>query len=131
MKPFGSVVLSIMFGLAALPALAQQSTDSGGPPPGYGYGHMWGWGGGWNGGFWIFHPFLVLLALVGLVVLIRRFVYGPGYYGYRGWRHWHRMPGGPDYYDDHGGALAVLEERFAKGEIGKEEFEEKRKLIRG
>lgn len=96
--------------LGALPALAQQATGNAAPGPDYGYyRHMHMWGGG-------FHPLLSLLILVAIVAIIAR-AFG-----------WHRR----GYYRGRigAGALDILEERFARGEIDKAEFEEKRKLLR-
>ena len=93
-------------------ALAQQSGGTGSPPPAYYYPpHMWGWG-GWHGGMF-FGPLLWIIVIFGLVALFTRF----GLWGHRGY---HRRPGG---------ALDILEERFARGEIDKAEFEEKRKAL--
>ena len=105
--------------LRAVTAFAQQSPDSGGPGPMYGYGHMWGggWGGGWHPGM-MFGPLIMLLALVGIVALV---VWLVRWFSNGSHRH-----GGSERH-----ALDILEERFARGEIGKEEFEEKRKLLRG
>lgn len=91
--------------IAALPVLAQQANTA--PPPTYMYHrHMW------HGGF--FGPLLVTLAIFALVALFVRF----GFRGRQGYRY-HRS----------GGALDILEERFARGEVDKAEFEEKRKLL--
>ncbi len=63
--------------------------------------------------------FLVIAVLIG-VALIRAFGMGPPWWDHRG---------------DHSSressrrALEILEERFAKGEIDKEEFEEKKRLL--
>ena len=66
-------------------------------------------------------PFVMLLALIGIVALIvwlvRVVSHGTHHHGYG-----YGPPRGR-------GAIDILEERFARGEIGKEEFEEKRKLI--
>ena len=62
--------------------------------------------------------FLVIAVLIGLT-LLRAFGLGPSC--------WHHR--------DHSGressrrALEILEERFARGEIDKEEFEEKKRLL--
>ena len=115
MKSLGLLLASGAIALAAIPAFAQQSPDAGGPGPMYGYGHMWG--GGWHPGM-VFGPLVMLLALVGIVALIVWLVRGFSDGGHR-----------------HGGsgrrALEILEERLARGEIDKEEFEEKRRLLRG
>ena len=66
--------ISLVFAVAALPALAQQQelTQNGLPPPYYGYGHMM-WGGPGPG--WGWHPFMIVgpivavLALIGTVVI--------------------------------------------------------------
>ena len=66
--------ISLVFAVAALPALAQQqeSTQNVLPPPYYGYGHMM-WGGPGPG--WGWHPFMIVgpifavLAVIGTVVI--------------------------------------------------------------
>lgn len=68
------------------------------------YGHqMWGMGFGW---------FIGLAFIVLLIWLVIRLVNQDSYHRNR-----------------NNSALDILKERYAKGEIGKEEFEEKRKLI--
>jgi putative membrane protein len=82
----------------------------------YAYGpHMMWWGGGWYG--MIFGPLfmiLVLAVLIAAVVLLVRWVGGP-------WRQ--TTP--PQSRT----ALDILKERFARGEIDKNEFEERRRVI--
>ncbi len=78
---------------------------------GYGpYGMMgYGYGGSWLG--WIFMILFWVLLVIGLIVLIRWLAHG----GRHGWH-------------DHGHtAIGVLKERYAKGEIDKKEYEEKKK----
>mgnify|MGYP001097375628 CR=1 FL=1 len=80
---------------------------------------MMGWGGGWNA--MIFGPLfmiLVLAVLIAAVVLLVRWFGGP----------WHgtipphqSLPGRTP--------LDILKERFARGEIDKEEFEERRRIL--
>ena len=114
MTRLGSMVAASMtLVLSALPALAQQSDGAGNAPPGYYYRHMWGWGGGWHTGMF-FAPLLWLLILAAVVMLCMRM------FGWRRHGDYHRRPGG---------ALDILEERFARGEIDKAEFEEKRKTL--
>jgi hypothetical protein len=64
------------------------------------------------------------------VWLVRWATRGNPFYGHYGFRHLHRgcpWCGGPDRGR---AALDILEERFARGEIEKAEFEDKRKLPR-
>ncbi len=86
---------------------------------GLGYGHgMMGEGWGWTG--MIFGPVMMLAVLaiiVVAVVLIVRWLGG----GYPSPQTGRRSP--------ENAALDILKERFARGEIDKEEFEEKRRLL--
>lgn len=69
---------------------------------------------------------LGLLIMIGLVILIvRALVWGPRY---RHAGHGCCMHGGAQEHDD---ALEVLRHRFASGEINKEEYEEKQKILKG
>lgn len=81
----------------------------------YGLYNGYGWGPGnimgWFGGGIMMIVFWVLL--IGLIVWIVRQVDG---------KHAHRS-------DAHSQALDILKERYAKGEISKEEFESKKKDI--
>lgn len=86
-------------------ALAQQS-------PTYGP-HMW------NGGWWMFAgPMTMILffgAIIVLVVLFVRWLDGSG-----------RHTSSPS---SHNAPLDILKQRFARGEIDKAEFEERRKVL--
>ena len=86
----------------------------------YAYGpHMMWWGGGWYG--MIFGPLfmiLVLAVLIAVVVLLVRWAGGLG----QGTVPPHHMPPGRTPID-------ILKERFARGEIDKDEFEERRRIL--
>lgn len=77
---------------------------------------MWGWG--WSA--MIFGPlFMILLLAAGIavIVLLVRWLGGP----------WHAAT---PYHSPPGRtALDILKERYARGEIDKEEFEERRRVI--
>jgi putative membrane protein len=75
--------------------------------------HMMGWGGGWSG--MIFGPLMMILVLAlpvaALVLLIR-------------WLGGSRSSASPGQTP-----LDILRERYARGEIDKEEFEERRRTL--
>ena len=76
------------------------------------------WGGGWYG--MIFGPLfmiLVLAVVIAAAVLIVRWLGGPWY-------------GAPPHYPPPGRTpLDILKERFARGEIDKNEFEERHRVL--
>ncbi len=101
--------------LLSLPALAQ--TPAGRPEY---WHHGGGWDGGWGGGHMIFGGIMMILFLgtiILMVVLAIRWLSGRSSHG-TGSQH----PGNR--------ALDILQERFARGEIDKEEFEERRHTLR-
>lgn len=128
-------VVSLIFAVAALPALAQQQEQAAPNVPAlpYPYAHMvWGGSWGWHPFIMIFGMICMLLAIVGLMAifvwLVRWATHGYPFYGH-GFRHFH---GGCPWCGSPGrgrAALDILDERFAKGEIDKSELEEKRKLL--
>jgi putative membrane protein len=99
-----SAVLSAMIHPAA--ALAQAA-----PPYADWPGH-WHMMSGW--GFWWIFPLLMMAVMIGCSVLFM--LWGP-------WRHSY------PHRDNASSAIQLLNERFAKGEISKEEFEEKRTIL--
>src|ERR1035437_5736094 len=124
MRRFGSVAAASAIALTAVHAFAQRGANPSTSGPQDGFYHMWGGGWGWHPGM-VFGCFVMLLALVGIVALIVLLVRCFG-----ACHHWHRHGSCPICDRGHGrGALDILEERLAKGEIGKDEFEEKRKLL--
>ena len=87
---------------------------------GYGpsYGHMFGIGSIFMIIFWILVIWIV-------IALIRMAVHG----GHMRHGHWHGFYKGTDDMAKSDKALDILKERFAKGDIAKEEFEEKKKIL--
>ncbi len=94
--------------LMTVPAVAQTYAN---------HPHMgaWGWGG------MIFGPIMMIVFIavaVVVVVLLVRWLGGPGHGG-----------GGALHSPPGKTPLDILKERFAKGEIDKEEFEERRHVL--
>ena len=85
----------------------------GGPP-----GRYWDWPGPWHmsgwGLWWIFPALMMVLIFAACFFVMTRMAFG------------HRH--GP-FRDTTDSALRILSERFAKGEISKEEFEERRSIL--
>ena len=82
---------------------------------GYHRGHMWG-GGGYGMIVW---PIMMIL-FIGLIVILVVFLvrwFGASGHGTSSHRPYGKTP------------LDILKERFARGEIDKEEFEERRRLL--
>jgi len=83
------------------------------------YGDWGGWGMGSGAGWGIFGAFHMLLwwilVILGIVVLIKWLFGGSS----------RREPSASDR------ALEILKERYARGEIGKDEFEQKRRDLSG
>ena len=102
-------------------AMAVTSHSAWADPSGSGFHgghHMWGGGGGW-----FFGPVLMLLTLAAIavfVVLLVRWLAG----GQRGFGNLTApdSPAGPSPVD-------ILKERFARGEIDKKEYEDRRKVL--
>lgn len=76
---------------------------------------MWdGWGGGWSPFFWIMPLVMIVfwvLVIVGIVFLVR-------------WLIESSRPGGAAPGQ---GAMDILKQRYAKGEITKEQFDQMKK----
>ena len=113
--------------LAPLQAIAQQAQVPTAPPSYYGPGpwHMWTYG-AWH--FWWMFPMMIFfffLLLCAVVFMFARSAFG----------HWGTFYGGaghlPDRFsgDADRSALQILNERFARGEIQKEEYAEKKATL--
>jgi len=114
MKPVAAMGLALALVPGAAWTQAPSDTDR------YVWGpHMMGWGGGWYA--MIFGPLFMLLflaVLIAAVVLLVRWLGGP-------WQDptlpHHTLPGRTP--------LDILKERFARGEIDKDEFEDRRRVL--
>jgi len=109
---------------APLQAIAQTpGTPTAPSPESYwpGPAHMmWGggyWNGGYGGPFWEMFPMLIVLVIL-ICILIFYFARTSG----------GPHPGAP-WGDPSHSALQILNERFAKGEIQKEEYEDRKATI--
>lgn len=82
-------------------------------------GYGWhGYGMGYGPFWWVFMVLIWLLLIVGIAAIVKSLFFAS-----------HGAPGsGPGHEPK--AALQILEERYARGEIGKEEFEQKRKDLR-
>ena len=84
----------------------------------YGHGMMWGGGAGFG---WLFGPLMMFVFLGAVIVLIAvsiRWLSGSG---------GHATHQGPA--EKRNTALDILKERYARGEIDREEFEEKKRHL--
>lgn len=106
--------MKIMSFLAAAPATLAAGAAFAEPQGAY-YGHPM-WGGGWHG--WFIGPIMMMLFLAVAVALVVFFVRRAG-------------AGNGSMTSDppRNSPLDILKERFARGEIDKNEFEERRKVI--
>lgn len=78
---------------------------------------MWGYDGGWHGGWWGFgmlHMALYWGVLILAIALLVKWLFG-------------RASGGSSDRQPGKTALDILKERYARGEIGKEEFDQKKR----
>ncbi len=103
-----SMILPLV--LASVPALAQASTDR----PDY-----WHHGGGWGWDHMIPGAFMMILFWGGLIAVIFLAIRWFG----------GRSSQGATETASGSNALEILEERFARGEIDKEEFEERKRVL--
>ena len=103
--------------LALPPAMLASAAAVADPTEGYsGYGPHMMWGDGWAG--WVFGPLTMLLVVAGIVaavVIVARSV-----------SHSAHGPRGPASATD---PIDILRERFARGEIDKDEYEERRRVL--
>jgi len=119
-------LFSALFALLHLPlAFGQQTPPTGPQWDGPGPWHMGG--GGW-GFWWIFPLFMLLMMVICFGVFFFGHHLGSGH---RHWVPWQMMDrnSGHRRSDPIYPALQILNERFARGEIEKAEYEEKKAII--
>lgn len=109
-----TAAIAAFFAAPAVPALAQAAVDPRDRPYYYGHGMMWG--DQWGGFGMIFGPIFMILILVAIVVGI---IYALKYLGAI------NLPSAPSG----GKALDLLKERYARGEIDHQEFDERKKRL--
>lgn len=121
-RPAAGLFSAIVFWAATSDVVLAQAASKAAPDCGYyhGPGMMWG-GGHWGGFGMIFGYMFMLLLLAAVVVAVIYIVRSLGGSGPQD------MLGRASQRTDK--AIDILKERFARGEIDKEEFEEKRKLL--
>ncbi len=122
-------ILIFVLLIEPLAAIAQQTLPPTGPQPPQGYyrpgpWHMWNDGYGWH--FWGMFPMLLLFMFL---VCAAIFFFARSSYG-----HGHRWGPPPHmmnrtWGDPSHSALQILNERFARGEIQKDEYEQKKAAI--
>jgi len=113
------LTLACLTFFSPLLATAQQTQRSTGPGDWPGPWHMWN--GGW--GFWWVFPLIMVFVIIACVAML---LLGHRAGGGGGLPHWGpgRSWGDPRY-----SALQILNERFARGEIQEQEYEEKKAVI--
>ena len=122
-KLSASLILYFFAVVDPLPAFAQQTQPSSFPPPAQDYywygpwGHMWGVGYGWHFGWMIPMMMLFMAIIFAVVFFLARSFCGHGFHHWRPLSHMmDRSWGDPGY-----SALQILNERFVRGEIQKDE----------
>jgi putative membrane protein len=116
-KALIAIVAAMGFGLTLMPGTAWAEAPSNADRYAYGPGMMW-WD-GWYG--MVFGPLfmiLVLAVVIAVAVLLVRWLGGPG-----------QATPPPHHQPPARTPLDILKERFARGEIDKNEYEERRRIL--
>ena len=105
-----TALTAMSLAFASLPALAQTATDR---PDYWHYGWEWGWG------HMLFGSMMMILFWGGIILVI---VLAVRWFGRRSSQD--AAPAAPRR-----SAFDILDERFARGDIDQEEFEERKRLL--
>jgi len=123
-KLSGLLIPIVLLAAQPLQAFAQQSQSPNAPPPPQWYGpgpwHMWSDGYGWH--FWWMFPAMMLFMMLicgVLVYFLSSHLSGGSHQSGSMDRRW----------DSSYSALGILDERYARGEIQKEEYQERKAAI--
>ena len=112
-RPITSLIPLALVAVCTGPALAEQTQPSGVPI----YGPWWD-GYGWQ--FWWICPLMMMLMML---VVAPIFIFGRRHAG-DSVHHWV-----PPWRDSSESAVQILSERFARGEIDRDEYEQRRAAI--
>lgn len=105
-----NVLFALPVGLTALPAFAQTTTER---PDYWHHGWEWGWG------HMMFGSMMMVVFWGGLILLVVLVIRGRS----------NNSAQSQASTTSHNTALHILQERFARGEIDKDEFEERKSLL--
>jgi putative membrane protein len=119
MKRFAYLIMFVVSLLTPLLGFAQQTSPQQPQWDWPGPWHMWG---GWA--FWWVFPLFMLLMMVVCFAMF----FG-GHRRFRPWGPWQSNDSNRTSDDPTYSALRILNERYARGEIQREEYEEKKALV--
>lgn len=115
------LISSFIVVVQPLRALSQASPPTAPQPPQwYGPGQWWMWGDGYGWQYWWICPLMMLF----MIVVFAAIFFAVRLSGGDGSHRWEPPWRGPGH-----SALQILSERFARGELQKDEYEEKKAAI--